>query len=418
MFSSDSLKPHHDVRMRGFANRSSVAAAIAWAEQAMPVPQTEAVTLAGAGGRVLAETITSSVDVPGFARSMMDGFAVCVGDLERASLSEPVTLKIVGDAYPGNPCNDSLRPGNTVRIMTGAPMPLGGNAVVPVEHVHLQADRIVVDSPTLIGKHVGQPGEDVAAGMEILPKGRCLRPQDVGLLSSVGINRVRVVCKPTVHLIATGNELLAAGTQPKGFQITDSNTPMLQSLILRDGGHVTHGGIVPDDPVKILTALEAEAQIIIVSGGSSVGLEDHVPRLIAERGELGVHGVAMRPSSPMGIGRLGSRLVFLLPGNPVSCLCGYDFFVGRAIRKLAGRGCDWPYREQQLRLRESLNSAHGRKDYIRVKIVDGQVEKVIPQGGSALFSAVCADGFVLISEDIELLNAGDLVDVYFYDSAW
>ena len=409
---------HRDVRMRGFAERWSVANAIAWADRALPTLSTETVALDQAMGRVLAEEITSGVNVPGFMRSMMDGFAVCVSDVDSASVSTPVVLQIVGDAYPGKPYAHRLSKGNAVRIMTGAPMPLGGDAVVPVEHVQLQEDRVMIDRPISAGKHVGQPGEDVASGMVVLQEGRRLRPQDVGLLSSIGVSDIKVCCKPIIHLIATGNELLAAGTRPKDFHITDANTPMLRALIERDGGRVTSTTIVPDDPEQILAALKVDAQIIIVSGGSSVGIEDHVPQLLAQHGELGVHGVAMRPSSPTGIGTLGSRLVFLLPGNPVSCLCGYDFFAGRAIRRLTGRGTKWPYREQKFPLQESLISTKERMDYVRVRIVDEKVVKVVPQSGSALFSAVRADGFIILAEDVESLAVEELVTVHFYDAAW
>jgi len=417
MFSFNSQQSDRDVRMRGFVKRTRVAAAIAWIDGSLPPPASEPISLDEAAGRILASSITSAVDVPGFARSMMDGFALRAADIEKASSEAPVALRIVGDVFPGMPYEGPLNSGEAVRIMTGAPMATGADAVVPVEQVKLQGDSISIEGPTPVGKHVGFPGEDVTAGMMVLAAGRCLRPQDVGLLASIGLNHVDVLCRPIVHLITTGNELLAMGEQPREFHVTDSNTPMLEALIRRDGGCVTQAGIVPDDPDKILTALQADAQIVIVSGGSSVGLEDHVPRLIAEHGELAIHGIAMRPSSPTGIGKLGSKLVFLLPGNPVSCLCGYDFFAGRAIRQLAGRDADWCYPTHRLPLREALTSSAGRVDYVRVKIVNGHVEKVVPQGGSALYSAVSADGFVMIAEEEETLPAGTSVTVRFYDSA-
>ena len=415
MFSFNSRQSDRDVRMRGFTERTRVAAAVAWIDGSIPTPASESIPLDDAAGRRLASSITSAVDVPGFARSMMDGFALRAADLEKASSDEPVTLRIVGDAFPGVPYVGPLKSGEAVRIMTGAPMAQDADAVVPVEQVQMQGNSISIEASTPVGKHVGLPGEDVTAGMMVLAAGRCLRPQDVGLLASIGLNRVDVLCRPIVHLITTGNELLAMGNQPREFHVTDSNTPMLEALIRRDGGCVTQAGIVPDDPEKILTALQADAQIVIVSGGSSVGLEDHVPQLIAEHGELAIHGIAMRPSSPTGIGKLGTKLVFLLPGNPVSCLCGYDFFAGRAIRQLAGRTADWPYPSHRLPLREALTSSAGRVDYVRVKIVNGQVEKVVPQGGSALYSSVCADGFVVIAEDEETLPADTPVTVYLYD---
>jgi molybdopterin molybdotransferase len=260
--------------MSGFAHRSSVAEAIAWTDSVLPSLETEKIALDRSTDRVLAQAITSRVDVPGFRRGMMDGFAVRASDLRKASASEPVVLRVVGDIYPGKPYLSPLSSKHAIRIMTGAPMPPEGDAVIPVEDVRLQDDQIVVSHPVAVGKHVGLPGEDVASGTLVLAAGRRIRPQDIGLLSSIGIDAVEVLCKPRVHLITTGNELLPAGTPPKDFMITDANSPMLESLICRDGGCVTSTGIVPDDPECILKAFQAEVEIIIVSGGSSVGLED------------------------------------------------------------------------------------------------------------------------------------------------
>src|SRR5262249_15322759 len=155
--------------------------------------------------------------------------------------------------------------------------------------------------------------------------------------SSIGQGEVSVVRKPRVRLAVTGNELLPSGSPPQGFHIADANGPMLAALIERDGGVVDFPALVRDDRNAILDALQADADIVIVSGGSSVGIEDLAPMLVAQHGELAVHGIAMRPSSPTGLGRMGHRLIFLLPGNPVSSLCAYDFFAGRAIRALGGR---------------------------------------------------------------------------------
>ncbi len=188
-------------------------------------------------------------------------------------------------------------------------------------------------------------------------------------MSSVGAATATVVRRPTVRLAITGNELLPAGSRPSGFHITDSNGPMLAALAERDGAVVHFPGLVRDDADDILAALQADADVVIVSGGSSVGIEDLAPMLLASHGELAVHGIAMRPSSPTGLGRLGHRLVFLLPGNPVSALCAYDFFAGRAIRALGGRTTAWPYRSLRATLARKISSPIGRLDYARVKIV-------------------------------------------------
>lgn len=404
-----------DVRMRGFARRTTVAAALAWLDQRLKPLASAKISLSSAAGRVLAGDVLSPLDIPLFARSMMDGYAVRAEDSLGASPYNRLSLTVVGEVLPGQEPKLELKPGEAVRIMTGAALPPGADAVLPAEKVDLQGHCLFALDEVSPGKHVGQRGEDVTAGSMVLAAGRVLRPQDLGLLASVGLGAVDVVKRPRVRIVVTGNELLPVGSQPQGMRIVDANSPMLQALVQRDGGVAIHPGILPDEPAAILRALRTDADVILVSGGSSVGQEDHAPTLIAQHGELAVHGIAMRPSSPAGLGLLDNRLVFLLPGNPVSCLCAYDFFAGRAIRALGGRSKDWPYRRIQLPLRRKLVSTVGRLDYARVKIVGDQVEPLAISGASVLSSTTRADGFVLIPDDSEGYPAGSNVTVYLYD---
>jgi molybdopterin molybdotransferase len=189
---------------------------------------------------------------------------------------------------------------------------------------------------------------------------------------------------------------------------------MLAALAERDGATVDLRDPIRDDPDAILAALQADADIVIVSGGSSVGIEDLAPSLVAAHGELAVHGIAMRPSSPTGMGRLGPRLVFLLPGNPVSALCAYDFFAGRAIRALGGRTKDWPYRSVRATLERKISSPIGRLDYARVCVENGRVTPLSVAGASVLSSTTRADGFVIVDDDSEGFAAGSEVDVWLY----
>jgi molybdopterin molybdotransferase len=241
-----------------------------------------------------------------------------------------------------------------------------------------------------------------------------LRPQDLGVLSSVGVGEVRVFSRPRVRLVVTGNELLPAGSPPHGHRIADANGPMLAALVERDGGLVDFPGLVPDEHDAILDALQAEADVIVVSGGSSVGIEDLAPTILARHGDLAIHGIAMRPSSPTGLGRIGHRLVFLLPGNPVSCLCAYDFFAGRAIRALGGRTRAWPYHSIRARLARKISSPIGRLDYARVRLVDGAVEPLAVGGASVLSSTTRADGFVIVPDDSEGFAPDTDVEVWLY----
>ncbi len=404
-----------DVRMRGFARRSTVEEAWRWLDLHAKQLVGESVPLLECAGRVLACPVFSSYDVPAFDRSMMDGFAVIAADTLGAAPYQRLCLRLIGSAWPGRPFAGSLTRGTAVQIMTGAPIPVGADAVLPAENAQIESHRVFALDEVSPGKHVGSAGEDIAASSLVLPAGRRLRPQDIGVISSIGISEIEVVRRPQVRLVITGNELLPTGSAPTPHHIVDANGPMLKSLVERDGGVVINPGIVADERDQIVHAMRDDADLILISGGSSVGQEDLAPMLLAEHGELAIHGIAMRPSSPAGLGRLGARLVFLLPGNPVSCLCGYDFFAGRAIRILGGRSFDWPYRRVRMPLKRKLVSVVGRVDYARVKITEHQVEPLAISGASILSSTTRADGFVVIPADNEGYPAGAEVDVYLYD---
>ncbi|MCI0459428.1 MAG: molybdopterin molybdotransferase MoeA, partial [Gemmataceae bacterium] len=250
-----------------------------------------------------------------------------------------------------------------------------------------------------------------------LRAGRVLRPQDVAVLASLGASPVAVHRRPTVGLIITGDELLPCGARPEGYRIVDSNSVMLAALVRRDGGLPSAPQLIPDRGETVRQALaSATEDLVLVSGGSSVGLEDHAPRVLAELGELSVHGVALRPASPTGLGFLGERAVFLMPGNPVSCLCAYDLFGGRAVRRLGGRPGAWPYRSVRLPLAHKIASVVGRVDYVRVRVHEGTVEPLAVSGASILSSTTRADGFVLVPAESEGHAPGETVEVFLYDS--
>ncbi len=392
-------------------------AAIAWIDSTisrMRELPSETVAMCDAAGRILAEEIVSDVDVPGFFRSMMDGFALQAHQTQGASTYNPIQLEIIGDSFPGRPYSSNVLPGQAVRIMTGAPMPSGADSVLPCEFAEAHSNQLAALGEVSPGKNVGTVGEDVRRGTVVFQCGRLLRPQDVGVLSSIGRGAVRVIRRPRVGILITGDELLASGSRPTGFRIADANGPMLQALVTRDGGHVLSTDIIRDDRNLLTAAMNQPADIILVSGGSSVGQEDHAPRILAEHGSLVIHGIAMRPSSPAGMGHLDQRMVFLLPGNPVSCLCAYDFFAGRAIRALGGRDRDWPYRRVHATLSRKLVSTVGRVDYARVKLVGAMVEPMAISGAAILTSTTMADGFVIVPSDSEGYAAFTEVDVFLY----
>ena len=401
--------------MKGFARRTTVDDALVWLDGQLARLPEEMVPLAEAAGRVLARDVQSEVDVPGFDRAMMDGYALRAADTSGASGYNVLRLEVIGESLPGAAFDGRVDSRQAVRIMTGAPLPAGADAVLPAERVEVDAAQILAAGEVSPGKHVGRRGEDIAGGDVVLTAGRVLRPQDVGVLSSIGWAEVPVVRRPLVRIVTTGNELLPPGTKPRDHQIADANSPMLAALIERDGGVATSPGIVHDEQEAILAALRDAADVVLVSGGSSVGQEDYAPTLLAEHGKLAIHGIAMRPSSPTGMGTLDGRLVLLLPGNPVSCLCAYDFFAGRAIRALGGRSKNWPHRQITAPLAGKIVSTIGGLDYARVKLTDKGALPLAISGASILSSTTRADGFVLVPPDSEGFPAGAEVQVFLYD---
>lgn len=413
---TQSSSKHDDVRMRGFTARSTVDEAIDWVdEHALPLGSTN-VAIGDAHERVLAEDVVSTLNVPAFDRSAMDGYAVRAEETSGAGMYNPLSFQVVGQSLPGRASGVTVGRGEAVRIMTGAPLPVGADAVVPVEVTRELDGQVEITDSIAVGKHVGRIGEDIAEGTKVLPAGRRLRPQDIAVLASLGIAEVPVIARPRVRVVVTGNELAQPGDERGEHQIYEANSFLLRGLVPRDGGVVTSIDFVPDDRESILTALTApEADVVLVSGGSSVGAEDHAPSLVAEAGELAIHGIAMRPSSPTGIGCIGETLVFLLPGNPVSCLCAYDFFAGRAIRQLGGRLSDWPYHRTTETVARKLVSVVGRTDYCRVRLTENGIVLLAVSGASILSSTTRADGFVILRPESEGVAPGESIDVYWYD---
>lgn len=403
-----------DVRMRGFRERATVEQALSAALDGISPLPSVSVPVTECAGRVLTIDVESQVDVPGFRRATMDGFAVKAEDTFGASTYDPAILNLVGSSMPGRASRNSIFPGTAGPIMTGAPIPDGADAVLRAEDA-VEKDGIVeVRAPLAKAKNVGRVGEDIEAGTVVLSRGRHLLPQDVGLLASIGHDPVEVHRRPEVRIIVSGNELLSPGARPGGSKIVDSNSPMLASLVTRDGGIADVVRLADDESAMREALARPGADVIVTAGAASVGIEDRVPLLVDELGDLLVHGVSMRPSSPAGVGRIGSTPVILLPGNPVSCLVAYDFFAGPVIRVMGGRPEGWPYRTVTLPLRKRLVSEIGRTDYARVVVDEGGVEPVAVSGASVLSSVTRASGFVVVPAGSEGYGDGADVDVHLY----
>ncbi len=404
-----------DVRMRGFKKRSPVNEALDWIHEQSINLSEETISIHVATGRILAKDIVSPLNIPSFDRSMMDGYAIIASDAQGASTYNPLQLQLVGQSMPGRGTNVKVISGTAVKIMTGAPVPNGANAVLPAENVEMDEPFIFVSESVAEGRNIGLIGEDVTSGSTLLKQGRRLRPQDIALLASIGIKEVFVLRQIQVSIIITGNEILPTGETPKGYQIVNSNGPMLESLSHRDGAVIINSRIVPDNSELIRQALLEEYDVLLITGGTSVGEEDLVPLLLSECGQLTIHGVAMRPSRSAGMGKIGEQLVFLLPGNPVACLCAYDFFAGHFIRQFSGFGTKSPYSSEFKSLKQKITSMIGRTDYARVRLSNNEVEPLAISGAGILTSTTQADGFIIIPADKEGYSAGTEVEIFLYD---
>ena len=401
--------------MRGFKKRSPVKDALDWIHKQSINLSEETILLKAATGRILARDVISPLDIPSFDRSMMDGYAIIASYAQGASTYNQLQLQLIGQSMPGRGTDVKVIPGTAVKIMTGAPVPNGANAVLPAENVEMDEPFIFVSESVAEGRNIGLIGEDVTCGSTLLKQGRRLRPQDIALLASIGIKEVFVLRQIRVSIIITGNEILPTGETPKGYQIVNSNGPMLESLSHRDGAVIINSRIVPDNPELIRQALLEEYDVLLITGGTSVGEEDLVPLLLSECGELTIHGVAMRPSRSAGMGKIGEQLVFLLPGNPVACLCAYDFFAGHFIRQSSGLFAKNPYSSSLKPLKQKITSMIGRTDYARVRLSKNEVESLAISGAGILTSTTRADGFIIIPADKEGYSAGTEVEVFLYD---
>ena len=403
---SSSNPPPRDVRMKGFAERALVPDVLTWLRSETEPLDPETCPLGKVSGRVLGQPITAPIDVPSFDRSAMDGYALVATATDGASPYNPLSFSVIGESLPGSSFSGSVDTSSAARIMTGAPIPSGADCVVPAEHANESSGTVEITSPVAPGRHIGRRGEDVQAGQLLLEPGRTLRPQDTALIGSLGIDQVEVLRRPIVRLLITGYE---------------SNSLMLAALAARDGGVLETSPLiepVSDDRHTISSLLSRPgADVILVSGGTSVGTEDHAPVLVSELGTLFFHGVAMRPSSPTGIGRVGDSLVFLLPGNPVSCLAAYDVFAGEMVRKMSGMPPEWPYTPIDGVLNDKIASDIGRLDYCRVSISDddASISPLAISGASILSSTTRADGFVLVPSELEGYAAGRTIQAWRYD---
>ena len=378
----------------------------------------ERVGLAESTSRILGEDIIARVNLPSVDRSVVDGYAVRVGDTENASAEYPVSLKLVGESVLGRECTITMKPSETIAVATGSIMPKSADAVVPIEDsTSLSDDMIGIKLATRTGQNVVRKGADVSPGKLVLSKGHRLRPEDVGVLKALGIERVKVRVL-SVGIMSTGNELTDSVKKSKG-KIVDINRLVLGSMVAELGSVPVDLGIIPDREDVLLKALRMairSCDMVIVTGGSSVGKRDLVPRCINKLGKPGmlVHGVAMRPSMPTGFGIVDHTPIMSLPGVPVSAVFAFRVFGRPLIAKLldAGEIVD-PVLEA--RLVENIRGVSGYRTLVRVivkKTETGLIAEPLKTQSSSIFmSIVAANGYVTLQERESELKAGDTVKV-------
>ncbi len=361
--------------------------------------------------RVLAEDVRASMDVPPTDNSAVDGYAVGAADIPATGSR---MLAVVADLPAGAVFPGSLGPGEALRIMTGAPMPAGADTVYPQEVVERDGDRVVV--PIIApGANVRRRGEDVQAGAVVLPTGTVMRPQEQGVAASLGLPQLLVRQKPRVAILSTGDEVAEPGAGRKPGQIYDSNRFSLRGLVEASGGQATDYGIVPDllDVLHArLRAAAASADIVLTSGGVSVGDYDLVKAVLQEAGGIDFWQVAMQPGRPLAVGRIGSAHFFGLPGNPVASMLTFQLFVRPALWKLAGRRELFPPRFRAFAV-EAMRKKTGRSEFKRgILSYTGErweVRTTGPQGSGILTSMTQANCFIVVEEERGDVAAGETV---------
>ncbi|WP_433229634.1 molybdotransferase-like divisome protein Glp [Actinomadura formosensis] len=370
-----------------------------------------------AQGTVLAEPVSAPVPVPPFDNSAMDGYAVVAADIAAATDAAPVALPVVGDIVAGDSGLPAIRPGLTARIMTGAPLPAGADAVIPVEWTDGGSATVQVFRAAPPGNYIRRAGEDVRAGQIVADAGTRLTAPQLGMIAAVGRARVTVRPKPRVVVVATGDELREPGTSLAPGQIWESNSFMLTAAVIEAGGVGIRQATVEDEPGKVLEMFQDQlvrADAIVTTGGVSMGTRDVVKEVLTGTGTVGFHKVRMRPGKPQGFGLFDGTPVFTLPGNPVSAYVSFQVFVRPALLAMQGLAPD-PLQTVTAVLAEDVQSPAGLRHYLRGKLSFSHGSYTVTaaevQGSHQLGSLSSANALIELPEDVEVMPAGSHVKV-------
>lgn len=391
----------------------------------VPPVDTEVIQTIHARNRVLGEDLYSAVDLPHFDRSAMDGYSVRAKDTFGASPSLPAYLKVTGTIEMGEEAVQPLGPGEAMRISTGGMLPAGSDAVVMIEHTEEVRDGTVeVHKGVSPWQNVIQIGDDIRKGDLVFRRGRRLRAQDIGALTGVGFSSVRVYRRPRVSLISTGDEIVEADAIPRPGQVRNINQHSLAALLEEYGAELEDFGVVRDNRealTKALVAALVKADLVLLSGGSSVGARDLAVETILSFPDAKIlfHGISVSPGKPTIFAKVGARPVLGLPGYPVSALVIFDLFAAPLICKLRGENGDQQRSRNTVRaiLKRGIPSQTGREDYIRVtleRVGDRRYASPLPSKSGAIFTLVKADGMVKVDLNKEGIEEGEEVEVLLF----
>jgi molybdopterin molybdotransferase len=376
-------------------------------DAAKPIDRTERIAIGDANGRVIAQPATSTLDVPPFDRAAMDGYAVIAED----TFNTPATLRRMGSVHTGEVSPHHLLHGECIEIATGAPVPQGADSVVMVEHTESAGDEVRVLSPVYPRQNVSRRGTDISVGQMLLDIGDVINPSRIGALAAVGITNIDIYARPKVAIVSTGNEIVEPGQPLLPGQIYDINRFTLSSVIDMHGGVADVRPTVSDNIDELTAAVSAtdDADVLIFSGGSSVGERDLIVDILQRHGEVIFHGIAVKPGKPTMFGRIGRRLVLGMPGNPTSCLSNAYMLLIPMLRKIARLPGHQPH-IVTLPLARRIVSTTGRHQFYTVRIADGMAVPAFKASGD-ITSMSRADGYIEIPAQTDIVEAGDLVDV-------
>ena len=381
------------------------------ADACKPIDRTERVRLVDANGRAAAADVASTRDVPPFSRAGMDGYAVRAEDTFGASRYEPKTLQVIEKVYTGQVPSKTLAAGMAVEIATGAPMPSGADAVVMVEETEKAGDHVRVLTPVYPRQNVGRQGADIVVGQTVITRGDVLNPSRIGALAALGIADVEVFAKPTVAILSTGNEIADPGQELQPGQIYDINKFTLSTIIAEHGGVPMPFATAQDTIEALEGAIDAVAScdMLVFSGGSSVGERDLILDVIGRKGEIVFHGIAVKPGKPTVFGTINGKPMFGMPGYPTSCLSNAYMLLVPALRAMARL----KPRHQAivtLPVGQRIVSTTGRHQFYTVRIVEGQAMPAFKASGD-ITSMSQADGYIEIPAQTDIVEKGERVDV-------